>query len=134
MKPVKLTLLIAVSLAALAVLAAGRLTVAGFQRLSAGYPHSVQVISQRVNLRSAKQGRIGKTNVYQTDDALPAVASWYEAQYQVAPIPGTGSRKPDECVLLTGTKRSVIGQTTAVTLCPLAHGTQVYFNQTLFLR
>ena len=129
MKPVKLTLLIAVSLAALA---AGRLTVAGFQRLSAGYPHSVQVISQRVNLRSAKQGRIGQANVYQTDEALPAVASWYEARYQVKPIPGT--HRPGDCVLLTGTKRSVIGQTTAVTLCPLAHGTQVFFNQTLFLR
>ena len=69
---------------------------------------------------------------YQTVDALPVVLTWYSSgRYQ--PLPGQHKIDHNQCVIL---KRAdtyfAFHQTVLVTLCPMAHGTEIIFNRSFY--
>jgi hypothetical protein len=99
---------------------------------SGRYSNSTQVISERLNVLSVAQGYVSEDGEYYTYDPLMAVTAWYAGRYKIEPDPGMYT--VGQCVRLSKVNSyRIIRQTVVVNACSGGRGTQVYFNQTIYL-
>jgi hypothetical protein len=122
--------LIGVSVLAAVILGTGAVAAADLQDAAGLNPHSIQIIRQYVNLRSASKGRISAMGTYQTNDTLTAVLTHYIGRYQPEP----GQHKIGQCVILRrANSYFVLRQTVLVTLCALGNGTRIVQYRDFYL-
>ncbi|MGQ0600402.1 MAG: hypothetical protein ACT4QE_01745 [Anaerolineales bacterium] len=99
---------------------------------SARYPGSMRVSDTHFDLLSTYKGYASQASVYQTEDDVMDVWRWYVQHFDVAPKYGMGGE--GQCVRLDKMEQTLfLGRTVLVTLCSEAQGTQVFFNQMIYL-
>jgi hypothetical protein len=89
--------------------------------------------SRHINWSSIHKGYVSQEAVYQTHNDVLKVWHTYAEQFGVEPTDGMGAE--GRCVQLTTTdEKGVFRSEVMVRLCPITNGTQVFFNQVLYLR
>ncbi len=120
-------------LLAVTLVSVGLSATMNFEHASARYPGSMHIVSEHFNLLSFYKGYISQDSVYQTDDELTHVTAWYAGRYQIEPEHGMYTQ--GQCVRLARVDYYIlIRPTVVVMLCSMTHGTQVFFNQTVYLQ
>jgi hypothetical protein len=96
------------------------------------YRSALGAEARHINWSSIHKGYISQGVVYQTNDDVIKVWQGYARQFGVEPTDGIGAE--GRCVQLTKTDKKVVFRSqVTVRLCPITHGTQVFFNQVLYL-
>jgi|SRR5579859_1196804 len=106
---------------------------AGVVHASGRYPRAMQVTVEKVDVLSGSDAIVSEVGSYRTLDELATVEAWYMSRYGIEPGPSTVAQ--GSCVRLA--KVNAFGslrQAVVVSLCTALHGTQVDFNQRLYLR
>ncbi len=86
----------------------------------------------RTHWFSVHEGYVSQAEVYQTNDGAVKVWQEYARRFGVEPPNGMGAE--GRCVRLTRPDElAVFRSEVTVRLCPIAHGTQVSFQQVLYL-
>ena len=120
-------------LLAVTLVSVGLSATMSFEHISGRYPSSMRIVSERFNLLSFYKGHISQEGVYQTEDELTKVLAWYVGRYKIEPEQDMYTQ--GQCVRLAKVNRYVLIQhTVVVMLCSAARGTQVFLNQTVYLR
>jgi len=108
------------------------LGMAGVVHASGRYPRAMQVTVEKVDVLSSSDAIFSEVGSYHTLDELATVEAWYMSHYRIEP--GPSSVAQGSCVRLA--KVNAFGnlrQAVVVSLCAAVHGTQVDFNQRLYL-
>lgn len=88
--------------------------------------------ARHINGFSVHKGYVSQETAYQTNDGVINVWHEYARLFGVEPTGGMGAE--GRCVQLTKTDEKVVFRSqVTVRLCPIPHGTQVFFNQVLYL-
>ena len=88
--------------------------------------------ARHFNWRSVHKGYVSQEAVYQTGDEVMNVWRSYARQFGVKPTGGMNAE--GRCVELTKTDELVFfRRTVTARLCAITHGTQIFFNQVLYM-
>ena len=119
----------AASLIFSALLGIGSLAFLGPDIALGHYPNAATL---SLNVHRGDGGLITQDSTYETSDPLMSVAAWYVGRYHMEPYHDILAQ--GQCLRLAKVNGLiVIRQTVVVSMCSLNDGTQVFFNQTVYL-